>query len=365
VRFLMLEVVREFALEQLEARGEAQEARRAHARYVLELAEEAEPELGGPRQAEWLARLEAEHDNLRAALLWLLEHDADACLRLASALRYLWSMQGPITEGRQWLEAALERGRTAPARVRAKASTAAGVLAWLQGDLAAARGYAEEELRISSGTGDARGIGWASLSLGIVALQQGDAPAARAHLEESLVRGREVKEDPLIGNATNALGEVAREEGAWAEARALYEQALALYKQVGDQVGVSVALMNLGAVEWEAGDLEDAGAAYREALGIAQASGGRDALGCCLEGLGAVAAGRGAWARAARLGGAAEALREALGAALERHEQRLHERWVSELREALAAGELEREWGRGRAMGLEEAVREALEEREG
>jgi non-specific serine/threonine protein kinase len=365
VRFPMLEIVREFALEQLEACGEAEAARQAHARYFLELAEEAEPELLGLRDAVWLERLEAEHDNVRAALAWLLERDADACLRLAGAVRYFWVRHGHYTEGRQWLEAALERSRTAPAPVRAKALAGAGTLAQREGDLAAARGYYAEFLRVSREAGDTRMIGWASCGLGAVASQQGDLPAARMYAEEGLAHGRAVKDDRLTASALNSLGELAREEGAWAEARELYEQSLAVYRQAGDQAGVSTALVNLGAVAWEAGDLEGAGAAYRKALGIAQALGLRVGIGDCLEGLGAVAAGQGAWARAARLGGAAEALREAIGAPLEPLEQRLHDGWLGRLREALSASELEREWGRGRAMGVEEPVREALEAGEG
>jgi non-specific serine/threonine protein kinase len=360
-RYGMLETVWEYALERLEARGEAEAARQAHARYFLELAVEAEPQLFvGARAAAWLARLEAELDNLRAALGWLLEQDADACLRLAVAVRQLWLVHGHYTEGRRWLEAALARSRATPALVRAKAHSGVGEMAQRQGDLAAARGYAEEQLHLGREMGDALHIGWASYSLGTVAVLQGDLQAAHAYLEESLARGREAWDDRLIGNATNSLGELAREEGAWAEARALYEQALALLKQAGSQMGVSVALTNLGAVAWEAGDLEGASTAYRDALGIEQALGNRVGIGYCLEGFGAVAAARGPWARAARLGGAAEALREEVGAPLERLDQRLHDGWVSKLRAALDPATLEKEWARGRAMGLEEAVREAL-----
>src|SRR6185369_6659986 len=156
------------------------------------LAEEAEPELVGARAAVWLARLEAEHDNLRAALQWLLERDAEACLRLAVAVRNLWLRHGHNTEGRRWLEAALERSRAAPAPLRAKALAGAGGFARVQGDLAAARGYLEEGLRVGREIGDARQIGWASLTLGTVASAQGDLPSARAYREEGLARGHEL-----------------------------------------------------------------------------------------------------------------------------------------------------------------------------
>jgi non-specific serine/threonine protein kinase len=366
-RFLMLEVVREFALEQLEAHAEARAARLAHAHYFLRLAEGAAPELAGGRQAEWLARLESEHDNLRAALLWLLEHDADASLRLATATRNLWFLHGHFTEGRQWLDAALRRSRTAPAPVRHWALAGAGNMARLQGDLEAARAYFEEDLHLSRTTGDALLIGQASNNLGILALNQGDLQTARANFEEGLARGREVGNNQLITLSMNQLGEIARAEGEWAEARKIYEQAVARFRQAGNplHVNVSTALTNLGAVACEAGDLGGSGAAYREALTIDRRLGNREGMSYSLDGLGAVAAGRGAWERAARLGGAAEALREEIGAVLEPLEQRTHDGWVGRLREALDPATLDREWACGRAMDLAEAVREALEEAEG
>src|SRR6185369_16415094 len=189
--------------------------------YFTGLAEEGCSEIGGPLQAEWLARLETEHDNLRAALGWLLEQDADEFLRLAVAMRFLWNRHGHYAEGRRWLETALARGATAPAHLRSLAVDAIGILARLQGDLPAAHRYTEERLRMGREAGDVRQIGWASHSLGMVAVMQGDLPAGRAYLQESLARGGEAKDDRLIGNAVNGLGEIARHAGAWVEARAL------------------------------------------------------------------------------------------------------------------------------------------------
>lgn len=363
VRFLMLEVLREFALEQLEADAETEATRHAHAQFFLEMAEEAAVEIAnGPRQAMWLARLETERDNVRAALGWLIERDAETCLRLAVAVRSLWGMHGPLSEGRHWLGAALERSQGAPARVRATALHGAGSLARVQGDMTAARVYAEELLRLGRETGDAHPIGWASHTLGALALEHGDLPAARVYLEESLARGRELDDDRLISGNMTMLGEVARDEGAWGEARALYEQALALYTRADHQVGMSLALSNLGAVACAAGDLERAGAAYRAALEIEIALGSDIGMSDCLDGLAAVAAARAEWTLAARLGGAAEVLREETGTPLERLEQRQHDAWVGKLRSALDAATLEEEWVRGRTMGIEQAVREARQE---
>src|SRR5262249_25074569 len=112
-RFAMLETIREYALERLEQNGEVESLHQAHLGYFLALAEQAEPELTGPRQAEWLERLEREHDNLRAALAWALEHGSlEASARLAGALWRFWYTHGHLSEGRRWLEQILEQNVT-------------------------------------------------------------------------------------------------------------------------------------------------------------------------------------------------------------------------------------------------------------
>jgi predicted ATPase/class 3 adenylate cyclase len=135
-RFVMLETVHEFAREKLQESKEAEEIKRVHAQYFLTLAEQAFPELRGPDQLEWLERLEAEHDNMRAALSWALEHkQVELALRLGSALWWFWWMRGHNSEGRRWLEQALAMdGRGSP-EVRAIALAGAGALASEQGDL--------------------------------------------------------------------------------------------------------------------------------------------------------------------------------------------------------------------------------------
>ena len=126
-RFVMLETVHEFAREKLRQSAEAEEIKRVHAEYFLTLAEEAYPELRGPDQLEWLERLEAEHDNMRAALSWALERkEAEVALRLGGALWWFWSVRGYHSEGRRWLEAALAiEGRGSP-EVRAMALAGVG-----------------------------------------------------------------------------------------------------------------------------------------------------------------------------------------------------------------------------------------------
>ncbi|MFQ5794790.1 MAG: BTAD domain-containing putative transcriptional regulator [Candidatus Bipolaricaulia bacterium] len=160
-RFLILETIREYGLERLEASGESEAIRRTHADYYLALAEQAEPKLEGPDQRMWLDRLEVEHDNLRAALVWFEQNgEAEAELRLGGALWGFWHMRGYLSEGRRWLEGALAKGedRDVSASVRAKALHGAGVLTHEQGDYERATVLYEESLDLRRELGDKPGV---------------------------------------------------------------------------------------------------------------------------------------------------------------------------------------------------------------
>jgi len=149
-RFVMLETIREYARERLEVSGEAEEIRRLHAEYFVALAEQGASEQQGPEEAAWLERLDLEHDNMRAALSWMLEsEEAGAGLRLSGALWRFWWMRGHYSEGRRWLEEALAKDGRASA-VRAKALEAVGWLADDQGDIDRAVAAAEEGLSLSA-----------------------------------------------------------------------------------------------------------------------------------------------------------------------------------------------------------------------
>src|SRR5215203_2250011 len=154
VRYRLLDSIRQYALEKLEQSGEAEDVMQAHAEYFLALAEEAEPELIGPRETEWFERLEEEIDNLRAALSWASEYgEAELGLRLAGSLISFWLTEGHYGEGRGWVEGALTREGSRSGLARAKALGAASLLASRQGDQARAKGAAEEGLRLSKEAG--------------------------------------------------------------------------------------------------------------------------------------------------------------------------------------------------------------------
>src|SRR2546421_854816 len=134
-RLHMLETIREYGLECLDACGEAEMTRRAHAAYYLALAEEAELQTAGPQQVMWLERLEREHANLRAALRWLRDAgEPEQALRLGGALWWFWSVHGHLSEGCGWLESMLTAGKEVSDAVQAKALYGNGVLAYAYDD---------------------------------------------------------------------------------------------------------------------------------------------------------------------------------------------------------------------------------------
>ncbi|HEX8650105.1 MAG TPA: protein kinase [Pyrinomonadaceae bacterium] len=361
-RISMLELVREYALECLEQSGEADAIRERHASFYLALAEEAEPELLGVHQAEWLDKLEEEHDNLRAALRLLLERDAASALRLAVAVRRLWTRHGHLTEGRGWLEAALEKSVDAEAQVRTKALVGAGEMTRQQGDLAAARRFYEEALLVSKESGERRLVAASCRGLGMLAYMGGNLAAARPLFEEALNAFRELGDTSGVAMSLNALGELARLQGDLAAARPLYEEAIALGKQWGNENAVSVDLYNLGAVACLEGDLEEARACFRETIRIDQKLGDRARVSYSLDGFGALAVARREMRRAARLFGAADHLRQSSGYALEPLDRQFRDRYAQEARNGLGEGEYEMAEREGRALRMREAIALALNE---
>jgi non-specific serine/threonine protein kinase len=365
-RLRMLELVREYAQDCLEQSREAEAVRARHADFYLRLAEEAQPELlGGAKVGEWLNRLEEEHDNLRSALRWLLERDAEKGLRLAGAARPFWERRGHLTEGRAWLEGALRNGVGAQPQPRAKALHGAAQLAWQQGELAAARTLYEEALRVSREAGDRRLVAMSSRGLGTVAFIQGNLAAARSLLEESLMVCREIDDTRGVSTSLITLGEMARTEGELAAARALYEESLALCRQSDNQYNVCVNLLNLGAVACLEEDLYTACACHREAILIAEKLGDAVQVAYALNGFGALLVLRGEMWWAARLFGAAEHLLESIGYELEPQDREFRERYAAQARAMLGDDSFTAVWAKGRALSMKEAIRLALEESAG
>jgi predicted ATPase/class 3 adenylate cyclase/Tfp pilus assembly protein PilF len=323
-RLGMLETVREFALEQLAASGEEGATRRRHAAHFLALAEASDAELKGPRQAEALERLAAEHDNLRVALGWALGGspslpgaDPALGLRLAGALRRFWEVRGHLAEGRGWLELALAETRSSDAEpqstARATALQGAGTLALRQGDYARAAACLEEAIAAWGALGDRAGVASALTGLADVAERRGEYGWATALLEEALGEARAVHDPAGVARVLTNLGNVAERREDFARAEALYDEALAANRAAGDRRGVAICLNNLGLLAYYRRDYLRAAALHEDVLGIFRALGDPHGAATSLNNLGLVAQDRGDPSGATRFYEEALQLRREIG----------------------------------------------------
>jgi predicted ATPase/class 3 adenylate cyclase len=403
-RFVMLETIHEYANERLEQSGEAEAVQRAHAEYFLDLAEEAEPGLWGPDEATWLDRLEEEHDNMRSALSWAIEYeDGGLALRLGGALQWFWFARGYYNEGRSWLEQALARAEGASTTVRAKALDAVGWLAHEQGDMDAAAAAAEKGLKLNNGAGledvvaadfkhilgetarqhsdydlatelyeeslrlyqtagNKRGVAWSLGSLANVAGDRGNHERAKKLYEEGMILSRELGSARPLGAYLASLGYEYLLEGDLEKAIALNEEAAALFRKRRRRGDLQYALVNLGWAALLQGDYERAKAMHHEGLVQCQELGDKLTASENLEGLACSAGATGEAKRAAKLFGAAEAMRKATGYQQAPRDRSLLEPYLVAARSQLSEAAWARAWEDGHSMTFEDAFVYALEE---
>src|SRR6266852_1883041 len=257
-RFLMLQTVREFGLERLTASGELERTRMAHARYFLALAEQAEPELHGPNQARWVARLEQEHDNLREALEWALEkvRDEQAAerreigMRLGAALKEFWLILGYYREARTFLERALALSEGTRTAWRARVLRAIASVADCQGDIDRIEVVAKLSMALSRELEDTCGIAESLGSLAAAAWLRGKIVEAVSLHEEQVRLLRQVGEPGEVAEALFPLAEHVSTHGEYVRGQALFEEALALFRQAGNELWVGGTLVHSAAWLW-------------------------------------------------------------------------------------------------------------------
>ncbi len=356
-RFLMLETIREYGLERLEASGEAEAVRRCHASFFLALGEDLAARLSGAETVAALDRLSAALGTVRAALAWALERgEAETALRLAGALVSFWNFRGHLAEGRRWLAAALAAGGTSPT-TRADALFAATVLAVLQGDHAQADAYAEESLALSREHDHAFGISRALFILGASAEWQGDLDRAASLCEAAIPPMRAVGHPRWLGQALAFLASVTHLRGDLARAETLAGEGLEEARKAGHDWVTAIALGVLANIACERGDLERAHRLYEEILALYRPLGDQRGIAGTLGGLGGVALARGQPERAARLLGAARALGDSIGVVhLAYHVY--YQRVVSATRARLDDSAFTAAWEAGRALSPEQALAE-------
>jgi predicted ATPase len=360
-RCTMLETVREYALEQLRLEGSIEAMRRRHVDYYLPLAEADHDSRIGGRFAEWLEWADVEHGNLREALGYLHESgDSERELRLAAALGDYWSDRGYITEGRQRLEDALARAEGESRAVRAHALNGVTRLSIIQGDHQRALSAGEECLHLQRELGDRVGEAWALLNLAGAYELVDDRDAARTRLQASGALFRELEEWMGVVMYLNNSGKLALVEHDYEQAAALFEEGLALRRRLGWPEGRTL-LANLAFALFSQGRHAEAREFFRRGLELSLAVRVKKTATYALEGLAALAAASGGDdSRAARLFGAAAALREETGMPLLGAEALVYGRTLATLRERLGDAGISSALADGRRMSLAAAAAEAL-----
>jgi predicted ATPase len=297
VRFVMLQTIREYALERLEEAGGAAAARRAHADFYLGYVEQAEPQLYGSAQMEWLKRLETEQDNLRAALDWAIANGAIAngrgeiALRLAGSLAWFWNLRGRVSEGRGWLEAALAAPGAEPTEARAKALLGLGELVSNQADWATVWDAVEESVRMARDLGNRKLLAHAlaSLSLFKVRGAHADSAGTQPLADESLALARAVGEPWTLGYVLTVLDIRNLLLGNDNQGSALSEEALRCFEATGDQWGMVLTLRHLGLGAIARADYAAARAASEKSVTASRALGDRLGEAYTLSSLGDIA----------------------------------------------------------------------------
>jgi ATP/maltotriose-dependent transcriptional regulator MalT len=286
---MMLETIREYALEQLGHGPGATIMRQRHAAYYLGLAEMADPQLQGAGQRAWMARLEPENDNLQAALQWaLLQGAAELAGRLSAALWRFWAIRSQLGEGRHWLEAALNMQPAPAPEIRVAVLYRAGLLAFFHGDQARARALCGECCTLALQLGDRSARAYALLALSGVAMQQGDYAAAAPLLGESLELFRAAGPTAGLTWALDWMGDLARIQADHPRAAACYQESLALRRPAGDQEGIGWSCHHLGDLAGTQGDFEQALAYYHESRDQFWAIGHQEAAASTIERIGQV-----------------------------------------------------------------------------
>jgi len=360
-RFVMLETMLEYSRELLDNAPDAVIVRRRHAQHYVALAEAARPRLAGGEQVRWMSCLNAEQDNLRMALAWSAgaSGDREIALRLAGALWHFWEMSGALSEGRRWLDSVLSLPAEDAVRLRLDACSGAGTLAWAQGDYDRASRLHEEALSLARQIGDKAAEAFSLNALGAQFFERRQYDNAASMYEQARALAIDIGERRTAGMAQHNIAEIALYRDEYARAGQLYEAALGIFRELGDQWAITAPLRGVAVTMLRLGYPEHAGDALRESLLLAAQVGENNLIGECLEGLAAVAWCSREPVRATRLLGAANALRERIGAPLQRSQRPDYDKLLIALRTQLAEDAFERSWGDGRELTLRDAIAEA------
>jgi predicted ATPase/class 3 adenylate cyclase len=423
MRYRMLETIRQYAREKLVQSDEMERLRDAHLAYFCDWVQEAQPKMQTRDRAAWFTKFDAEYDNLRSAITWALDRDTDRALRIVAALPQYWGARGYLTEGRNWAEQALARDAVEAASrpeasksrsaIRADALLALGQVCVAQGQDVAARRALEEAARLIRESGDRHGLPLALGLLSLISGQQGDAkrvweyskeaidlaeaagdkagsamaygvlgrfayeldrdiPNARIYLQRAIAINRELNFGMGLGLGLLQLAAISAEEGDYDKARSLLAESMALYQGEGNRQFVNLTRSHFADVARAQGDYKTAIELYDEVLRTWRDLGNPGAAARCIECLGFiftaqsaapdVADRQGLSKKAARLFGAAAALRESSASIMEPPEHIEYERELAKLSAQLDGESLKAAWAEGRSIPIEQVIQSAIAE---
>ena len=401
-RYRCLDSVRQYAAELLNEAQETQAARSRHRDWCVVFAERASKHIRGATQVRWYDRIEAEIDNLRAALEWCREdpQGAESALRIANGLGWFWAVRGYNREGRQWVTEILGRTTYPPSVTLAGVLGAAGNLAYRQDDHEQARRYYQQALEVRRKIGDEAAVAGLLGSLGNVAQALGEWEEAKSLFEQTLEMSRKNGNKLWQGTSLTCLGNVTRYLGDFEVSRAYLEEGLAITRELHNVVGEAIALQSLGDLHLQTRDYDAAGPYYEQSLALQEQIGDRHSLGTARLGLAVVTGRQGDRGRsrvlyeegfrtmldlgarltlgmaleelagqllvdgspgpAARLLGAAHAIREDVHTKVPPSFAANLERTIASARDALGDDAFRAEWERGQRLSPEQAVNEVF-----
>ena len=423
--YRFLETIRQYARDHLLEAGEVETLRDKHLEFFAGFAREADRQLIGPEQRLWARRLEREHENLRAALEWALDRRPLQALEIAGNLALFWSRHGYATEGRRWLQEAIQRCEVLSAgqgldplsyaSARAKAITGMGVLFFVQGDFRQAASLLEEGVHLWREVGDMYGLSFSLALLSQVNSMRGAVEEVLPHAQEALTIARELEDDFVIGMALNLLGQgLMRRNGDFNTARTYLEESLTRLRSAGNDWFAGIAILGLGSLAFSRGDYEASRERIQESKVIFQEMGDRHfvnmarsaladlarremdvpqavqlygetiaewrqmgnqgAVARCLECLAFIAGEQvkgsapavraSLTCRAGILFGAAEAIRISSKSPMTLYEQVEYDQQLSAIRQDVEERDFQSAWSQGRVMSIDQAITYAREGRD-
>jgi predicted ATPase/DNA-binding CsgD family transcriptional regulator len=354
-RYLLLDTMRDYALEHAMRDPILEEVRGRHARYFSAVAARSARERDRDGHALWLRRLEAENDNLRAAMTWDLVREPDEALGLASDLGWFWDVRGHLTEGRAWLRQSLARSRGHPTS-RARAYNLLGWLALRQGDLEESAAAFDECLRLAGESGDRSLEPEVQTNLGQLASARRDREGARDAFDRALASATELGDEARVADCIFQQALLAYFSGDLATASEDAGRCLAIRRRRGDRVGTAYAIGLLGCAAIDHGDLTRARQLLTEAMEVMRELEDQVDVPFGLDALVRLAVAEGRYGRAMRLAGAAGSRRDATGMANVAPWKEVVDRDLERARHVLGEEAAAHEWAQGATLTWQEAL---------